>query len=136
MSLTTNSCYQNTCTNSASYALKFIDPYKPITEWNPQDESSVLSALLTMPEHRNILKYFGKFHVHLGGAALWSVVCTEVCRGSLQDFLHDPIFANLTEPERIAGCWEIVRQVLTGLQRCHCNGQILMHRDIKVQNST
>ena len=130
MYLMTNSYYQFTSTNSVSYALKFINPYIAAGSW-AQNESSVLPTLLTMQEHPNILKYFGEFHVYLGGVNNWLVICTELCTGSLQQFLNTQ-FHQLTEAEHIAGCWDIVRQVLTGLQLCRSNN--LMHRDIKLTN--
>jgi serine/threonine protein kinase len=84
----------------------------------------------------NILKYYGKFSLNLGGAAPWSVVCTEVCTGSLRDLLYHPTFTTLTEAQRVALFWDIIRQVLTGLKKCHYNNPILMHRDIKLTNGT
>ena len=124
--------HQNTV--SVSYALKFINPYKkPPDGIDPETEGVVLPILLTMQDHPNILTYFGKFHVYFGGDASWLVICTEVCAGSLQSFLQ-PIFTQLTQAERMAGCWEIVRQILSGWRRCRENWPILMHRDIKLSN--
>ena len=117
-----------------SYALKFIDPYRHDPNWNPKNEAEVLSVLLQM-EHPNLLRYFGNFHVHMGGKLKWLVVCTEVCTGSLQEFLtqQNGSFRDQNELERITTFWDILRQILKGWKLCHLNN--LIHRDIKLSNS-
>jgi len=86
-----------------------------------------------MQEHPNILTYFGQFYECLSGADRWLVICTELCTGTLQQFVDDQ-FPKLTRVEQIAGCWDIVRQLLMGLEQCRSNK--LIHRDIKLMNGT
>ena len=118
-----------------SYALKFINPYKRYPNWNPQNEATVLSVLLGMSHHRNILKYFGKLYVHMGGQSKWLIICTEVCTGSLPIFLYRQFGSpqKQNELQRIATFWDILQQILCGWQVCRDNN--LIHRDIKLSNS-
>lgn len=116
-----------------SYALKFINPYKP--GWNPQNETQVLQVIQTMADHPNMLKYFGKFNIYLGGYKEWLIICTEVCTGSLQNFLQQEFFEIQNDLERIATFWDILRQILKGWRCCRYNQPIVIHRDIKMSNS-
>ena len=116
-----------------SYALKFINPYN--TGWNPRDETGVLQVLRAMEPHRNVLQYFGKLDVYLGGRGMWSIIWSELCTGSLQSYLVSPAFTNQQEIERIATFWDVLRQVLAGWRHCRYNDPVVMHCDIKISNS-
>lgn len=119
--------------NSVSYALKFIPPYSQ-ARWYEQSEARVLRQLRDLAEHPNILKYFGAFEIEIAGSN-WQVICMERCTGTLLDFVNSVYWRNLDGAERVAGCWEIIRQILTGLKACHSWNPALWHRDVKITNS-
>ena len=119
-----------------SYALKFVDPYKERPQWHHQNEWDVLHILQNpeLYQHPNILTYFGRLELGLGGSKWWEVFCTEVCHGSLADYLWSHSFTNLELVEQMAVLWDVVRQILRAWissRKCW-----LMHRDIKLTNGT
>jgi hypothetical protein len=94
-----------------------------------------MGVILGMEDHSNVLKYFGSVEVHLGGPLRWTVVWSEVCTGTLQDFLNRDIFTTQGEHEQIVTFWHILSQILKGWGHCRYNNPTLIHRDIKMSNS-
>lgn len=122
-------------TKSVSCALKFLLP-KDSPDWYRLNELRVLQNIREKSgQHRHIVKYYGYFQLKIEDSS-WVVLCMEKCAGSLHEFLDNEYFKNLTPEEQIAGCWDIVKQIATGLHLCHSWRPRLMHRDIKPQNST
>lgn len=111
-----------------------MNPYyrSPDPQWNPQNELQVLQELEKLGSP-NVLTYFGKFYVHMDGPSQWLIICTEVCDGSLRQFLNLGIFQGQNQLQRIATFWDILRQILHGWQCCYQKN--LIHRDIKLSNS-
>lgn len=112
--------------------MKFIHP-DHVNSWYTDYEGRVLRELLSMHENQNILTYFGVFRLKVG--VTWTVVCMQRCEGALNKFVDSHVWENLGGHGRIACCWDIVRQILTGLQACHSMDTPLWHRDMKMSNS-
>ena len=89
-----------------------------------------------MQEHPNILKHFGNVDVNLGGTKQFRTIWTEVCLGNLRSLFSTDAFKAQSQGQMIATCWDILRQILGGLKACHNNLPPIIHRDIKLTNST
>ena len=110
--------------------MKFIHP-DCVYSWYADHEGRVLPELLSMHDNQNILVYFGAFSLRVG--VTWTVVCMQLCEGALNGFVISPLWNGLKPIQRVACCWDIIRQILTGLQVCH--EMNLLHRDMKMSNS-
>ncbi|SRR6266496_69723 len=119
--------------NSVSYALKFIPPCHQAM-WYKESEARVIPQLRELAEHPNILTYFGAFKITIG-CTIWEVICMQRCAGTLLGFINSGYWQSLWGAERVAACWEIIKQILTGLKACHSRNPALWHRDVKITNS-